>query len=75
MTGADPETDGGALDRVAAYRIATELSDLAWDDAVELKKEPLLLSHASQLVRAVGSVAANIAEDYGRRSPAERIRY
>lgn len=58
-----------------AYRLATLLSDLTWDDALEMKKEPLLLSHASQLLRSVGSIAANVAEGYGRRSPSDRIRY
>ena len=65
----------GALDRVQVYRLATELSDVAWDDALELKKEPLLFAHATQLLRAVGSIAANIAEGYGRRSAAERVRF
>ena len=67
--------ESGALDRVEVYRLACALSDLTWDDALELKKEPLLIAHASQLLRAVGSIAANVAEGFGRRSPMERVRY
>ena len=65
----------GALERVEAYRIATSLIDDAWDDAASMLKHPLLKEPSTQLMRAVGSIAANIAEGYGRRSPRERIRF
>ena len=71
----DSDDDSGALDRVQAYRLAIELSDDAWDDAVMMRKEPLLASHAEQMFRAVGDISAAIAEGYGRRSPRDRVRY
>jgi four helix bundle protein len=64
-----------ALDRVTAHTLALEAGDRAWDDAVIMKTESLLLDVARQLVRAVGSIAATVAEGYARRSPRDRIRY
>jgi four helix bundle protein len=64
-----------ALDRVAAHTLAVEAGARAWDDAVVMKAEPLLADIAPQLVRAVGSIAANIAEGYARRSPRDRTRF
>ena len=69
------EDDSGALDRVQAYQLAIALSDDAWDDAVKMRKEPLLAGTAEQLFNAVGSISAAIAEGYGRRSPRDRVRY
>jgi four helix bundle protein len=66
---------GRALESVTAYRFAMEANDAAWDDASSMKCEPLLAEAAPQLVRAIGSVAANIAEGYARRSARDRIRY
>lgn len=67
--------DDGALDRIAVYRVALELSDLACDDALRMRQEPLLVANAAQLIRAVGSIAANVAEGYARSSSKERIRF
>ena len=64
-----------ALDSVAAYRLAVEAADAAWDDATAMKAEPLLADVAPQLVRAIGSIGANIGEGYSRKSPRERIRF
>ncbi|HEX2716222.1 MAG TPA: four helix bundle protein [Gemmatimonadaceae bacterium] len=71
----DSDDDSGALDRVQAYQLAIALSDDAWDDAVTMRKEPLLAGHAEQMFRAVGDISAAIAEGYGRRSPLDRVRY
>ena len=64
-----------ALDRVAAHTLAVEAGARAWEDAVIMKAEPLLADIAPQIVRAVGSIAANIAEGYARRSPRDRTRF
>ena len=73
---ARPTIDKGrALESVAAYRLAVEASDDGWEDATIMKAEPLLADAAPQLVRAIGSIAANIAEGYARRSARDRIRY
>ena len=66
---------GRALESVTAYRLALEAGNAAWEDATTMKCEPLLAEVAPQLVRAIGSVAANIAEGYARRSARDRIRY
>ena len=63
------------VDRVAAYRQASLLADDGWVDAGVLRQHPLLVGVAPQLVRAIGSIAANIAEGYARKSPRDRIRF
>ena len=68
-------TPGRALERVKAYQLAVAASDAAWPDATLMKSEQLLADVAPQLVRAVGSIGANIAEGYVRRSSRDRIRY
>ena len=66
---------GAAVERVGAYRLALELSETAWIDGTRLAEEPLLVQIGPQLVRAVGSIAANIAEGYARLSRRDRIRF
>jgi four helix bundle protein len=61
--------------KVEAYRLAVFVAAAAWDDAEALARDPRSLGVVGQLVRSAGSVAANIAEGYGRRSPKERVRY
>jgi len=61
--------------RMKAYRLATLLSDLAWRDVTKLVADPRMRSVADQLYRAVGSIGANIAEGYGRRSGKDRVRF
>ena len=65
----------GALGRVQAYQIAQRLTQLAWDDTDALLRDPRVKDIAPQLYRAVGSVTANIAEGYARRSRPDRVRY
>jgi len=67
--------DGSALRRVTAYALAAKMGELVWDDAMAMKQEPLLAEVAPQLVRATGSIAANIAEGYAKRSARDRIRF
>ena len=66
---------GSALDRVQAFQIAQALSGPVFEDASLLQRSPLLAHMAPQLVRAAGSIAANIAEGYVRRSARDRLRY
>ncbi|HEX2779591.1 MAG TPA: four helix bundle protein [Gemmatimonadaceae bacterium] len=65
----------GALGRVQAYTIARRLGTLAWSDSEAMIRDARLGEVASQLVRAVGSIAANVAEGYARRSRPDRIRF
>jgi len=58
--------------KVTAYRRATFLSDLCWDDVTALLKDRHTISIADQLNRAVGSIGANIAEGYSRSTGKDR---
>ena len=66
---------GRSIDKVAAYRLAKAIADEGWEDANVLQQHPLLVGVAPQLVRALGSISANIAEGYARKSSRDRIRY
>jgi four helix bundle protein len=61
--------------RVRAYQVGTFAAVCAADDAIALGRYPRFAQVAPQLVRAAGSIAANIAEGYPRRSRKDRIRY
>ena len=56
------------------YRLAEELSDLIWSayDVWDYKAQHTL---GVQVIRASDSIAANIAEGYGRFSPADRKKF
>lgn len=60
--------------RTTAYRYATFLSDLAWEDAIVLERRVITRGLAAQILRAVGSIGANIADGYGRGSGRDRVR-
>jgi len=53
------------LSELEVYRIAKELSSMAWDIYKEMKNE-FRFSMGQQFIRAVDSIGANIAEGYGR---------
>jgi four helix bundle protein len=57
------------------YRLALFLGDLARRDAKKLATESHMVSLADQLFRASGSIGANIAEGYSRRSGKDRTRF
>ena len=48
------------------YRKAMYLYDLAWQDCDALKTDFRGKAVASQLIRSVGSIAANLEESFGR---------
>ena len=61
--------------KLDAYRVALFLIHLARQDCRQgraSRTDPWLLS---QLVRAAGSVSANLSEGYSRRTRADRLRY
>jgi 23S rRNA-intervening sequence protein len=60
---------------VAAYRKALGLVDVALPDATLLGRSRLHEPTSRQLYRAVGSIAANIAEGYSRSSGPDRARF
>jgi four helix bundle protein len=61
--------------RVQAYRLALYLSSCAEQDGGPMTHDGRFAQSACQLLRAAGSVAANIAEGYPRQSGRDRIRY
>ena len=61
--------------RTPAYRYALWLADLAKGDVRTLYEKRWNRNNADQLLRAVQSISANIAEGYGRSTGPERARY
>ena len=57
-----------------AYRVALYLLDLATSDANALRTRRCQPFQTDQLLRAVASVSANVAEGFGRSSAADRSR-
>lgn len=58
-----------------AYRLALFAADLAWHDATKLFRDARTRELAGQLIRAVGSIGANISEGYSRGFPKDRARF
>jgi four helix bundle protein len=61
--------------RVQAFRLASYAGDCAENDTVAAATDARLAPLAAQLCRAAGSIAANVAEGYSRRSARDRVRY
>jgi four helix bundle protein len=56
------------------YKLAEELSDLIWS-AYDQWSSKAQNTMGYQIIRASDSIAANIAEGYGRYTPADRKRF
>ncbi|MCD4678881.1 MAG: four helix bundle protein [Bacteroidales bacterium] len=56
------------------YKLSEELSDLVWHDFDKWNKK-VQNTIGYQIIRASDSIAANIAEGYGRYTPADRKRF
>jgi four helix bundle protein len=61
--------------RTPAYRYALFLSDAARDDARRLRGDSQARLFTDQLLRAVGSISANLAEGYSRVDGPDRARF
>lgn len=62
------------IDDVVAYKISSELSDWVWNIVIKwdfFAKKTV----GDQLVRAVDSIAANIAEGFGRYHKKDKIKF
>ena len=64
-----------AIWKVQAYRLAAHAAYCAAGDCAMLATVATSREVSEQLLRAVGSISANIAEGYARRSRADRVRY
>lgn len=60
---------------VEAYRLSLFAADVSWRDAGTLAKNKRTQSLSDQLYRAVGSMGANIAEGYSRKSRKDQARF
>jgi len=61
--------------RMKVYRLAVFAGDLAWQDVSRLAQDKRTISLSDQLYEAVGSISANIAEGYSRRSGKDQARF
>ena len=61
--------------RMRTYRLACYLAEVAWADAEALGREHLTREIAAQLVLALGSIRANLAEGYSRSPGRDRARF
>jgi hypothetical protein len=64
-----------SLWRMAAYRLALFLSDVACADVTKLNGDNRTRGMVDQLFRAVGSISANLAEGYSRGTGRDRARF
>ena len=69
------EIKGDSLWQVEAYRLGLFIADMSWYDVTQLMRDKRTLGLASQLYRAIGSISANIAEDYSRGTGKDRARF
>ena len=61
--------------KIEAYRLSLFAADMCWNDIHKLQNQKPLRGLAEQLLRAVGSISANIAEDYLRSTGQSRALY
>ena len=64
-----------SLWKMAAYRYASFLGDIAWQDVSKLAQDRRTLGLSDQLYRSVGSVSANLSEGYSRGTGRDRARF
>ena len=57
------------------YRLACYAAEIGWPDARALTAEPLTRDLAEQLILALGSICANLAEGYSRGPGRDRVRF
>ena len=69
------ELSDDPLWRMEVYRFALFASDLAWRDVTKLAQDKRTVSLSDQLYRSVGSISANVAEGYSRRSGKDQARF
>ena len=66
---------GDLLWKMKVYRLALFAGDLGWHDVLKLAQDRRTIGLSDQLYRALGSISANVAEGYSRRSGKDRARF
>jgi len=66
---------GDTLWKMEAYRLSFFACDIGWYDVTRLLKDRCTLEISDQLYRSVGSISANLAEGYSRKSGKDRARF
>jgi len=61
--------------KLEVYRMSLFAPEIGWQDVNTLHKYPLTRDLSSQLIRALDSISANIAEDYSRSTGKDRARF
>src|SRR5213593_4846821 len=61
--------------KMAAYRLALFLGDLAWTDVTKLCQDRRAVGLSDQLYRSSGSISANLTEGYSRGTGKDRARF
>ncbi len=69
------EITGDSLWKMEAYRLALFAADIGWYDVTKLMGDRRTLDIGGQLYRALGSIAANLAEGYSRGTGRDRARF
>jgi four helix bundle protein len=75
LASAPSELTHDPLWRMEVYQLSLFANDLAWHDVSKLAQDKRAISLADQLYRAVGSISANIAEGYSRKSGKDQARF
>jgi four helix bundle protein len=75
LTSVPAEFTQDPLWRMEIYRLAVFAGDLAWRDVSKLVRDRRTIGVGDQPYRAVGSIGANIAEGYSRRSGKDQARF
>ncbi len=68
------EISNDSLWKMKAYRLSLYAADLGWFDAKRIS-ENHFFEVSDQLLRAIGSVSANLAEGYSRSTGKDRARF
>jgi len=64
-----------AVWKITAYRYALFVADLSWLDCEKLNTHRLGRNNCSRLIRAAGSISANIEEGFSRNSDKDKARF
>ncbi len=62
------------VENLDVYKLSEELSDIIWYDFDNWNKKTQI-TIGYQIIRSVDSIAANIAEGFGRYSPRDRAKF